>query len=188
MSIEIERTGRRSYLLGNTYAYRQLLRDAGAHFDGDRRAWWIGSGEQAQALLAKMQGAESAPDAQARKQAEMLARDAANILGRATYQGKSYYLVGEGQGSRGPWVRLLFRDGSKTFFADAGAVSVSSRYQRPKSLDSLRQYAERMRRETAGGECECSCHRNPRCTCETTGHNCPIHFDGCDRCGCEADW
>jgi hypothetical protein len=40
-------------------------------------------------------------------EAERLTFDQKNILGRAVYNGKTYYLVGKGTGQYGPWVKLL---------------------------------------------------------------------------------
>lgn len=35
--------GPRTYVLGDTYAYRVAIRSAGGHWDADRKAWWIGN-------------------------------------------------------------------------------------------------------------------------------------------------
>jgi hypothetical protein len=40
-AVTIERTGRRSYLVGNTYDVRLKIKEAGGHWDNDRRAWWM---------------------------------------------------------------------------------------------------------------------------------------------------
>ena len=37
----------------------------------------------------------------------------------------------------------------------------------------------------AMSDCRCRCHANPRCACARSGY-CPVHHDGCDRCGCES--
>jgi hypothetical protein len=62
-SITVERDGRRSYLRGDTMPVRGLLRDAGCHWDEDRRAWWIGSHAAALELAerARTAPAEAAP-------------------------------------------------------------------------------------------------------------------------------
>ena len=39
---DIVEEGRRVYVLGNTYPFKDKLRGMGFKFDGDRRAWWIG--------------------------------------------------------------------------------------------------------------------------------------------------
>ena len=49
-AITVERVGRRSYFRGDTLSVRNLLRSGGAHWDGDRKAWWIGSHDAALAL------------------------------------------------------------------------------------------------------------------------------------------
>ncbi len=36
-----ERIGRRVYLRGNTYQYKGALKDLGAKWDRDQRAWWV---------------------------------------------------------------------------------------------------------------------------------------------------
>lgn len=43
----IERVGRRAYVRGDTYALRHRLREAGATWDPEERAWWIGTGRVA---------------------------------------------------------------------------------------------------------------------------------------------
>lgn len=62
-TITVQRDGRRSYLTGDTLAVRGLLRSGGCHWDGDRKAWWIGSHDEALALAerARAASAEAAP-------------------------------------------------------------------------------------------------------------------------------
>ncbi len=155
MELSISREGRRSYFVGQTFAVKDALRNAGAHWDADKRAWWIGSKDEAAALVQQL--AAVAPKTEEQKKAEMLESDRSNIIGTATKDGKSYYLVGEGIGSRGPWVRLMFRDGSQTFFASRSDVKITKHYQRAQSLEGLRRYAELNRRMDAnehnGGRC-----------------------------------
>lgn len=45
--IHVQRDGRRSYITGDTIAVRGLLYDGGCHWDADRKAWWIGSHDEA---------------------------------------------------------------------------------------------------------------------------------------------
>jgi len=42
-AIEVKKEGRRYYLLGNTFPYKDDLRGFGANWDPQRRAWWISS-------------------------------------------------------------------------------------------------------------------------------------------------
>jgi hypothetical protein len=177
--ISVEQVGQRLYVTGNTYAVKDALKAAGCHWDGERRQWWIGAAKRSriESLIAKPMPASQDVAA------ERLERDRENIIGRAEYDGHSYYLVGEGSNDRGAWVRLMFRDGSKTFFKPASEARVTKRYGKPQTLDGLREYAERMKREAAGGPCECWCHRSHHCTCGSGF--CSFHHDGCDSCGCE---
>ncbi len=183
MALQIRQEGARLYILGNTYAVKDALSNAGCHYDGETRAWWIGVAKRDKINHLILHPLPESADVQA----ERLERDRNNIIGRARYDGHDYYLVGRGNGERGPWVRLLFRDGSKTFFKNAGEVQITKTYQRPQTLKGLQEYAERKKREAAGGPCECWCHtaRNPHCACETQGF-CSFHHDGCDSCGCES--
>lgn len=178
--IEIQIDGRRAYVVGQTFNLRNQLREAGCHWDTERRAWWISATKQevvAQVLAA------TPPRSDEERQAELLERDRNNILGRAEYNGKAYYLVGQGESpTRGAWVRLLFRDGSKTFFKSSAEVQITHLYQRPQTLDALREYAARAARERQTGVCACRCHRQADCSCPRF---CLLHHDGCERCGCE---
>ena len=104
---------------------------------------------------------------------QYLDRDRSHVLGRATYKGRTYYVVGRGQGQRGPWVRLMFRDGTKTFFADASLVETVASYQQPRTLAGLQRYAEQAREAKREGHgiqsrngCICDCADcNGRCRC-----------------------
>ena len=141
--LTLTREGRRTYISGDTRIYRNELKEAGAHWDPEKVAWWIGSHAVAEALVARLCTPEKTEAVKAETEARMLERDKAAILGRAKYQEKTYYLVGEGfSESRGRWCRLLFRDGSKTFFADASKVTILKRYEREMSLSRLQEYAD----------------------------------------------
>lgn len=158
------------------------IKALGAHWDGDRRAWWITSAKRAD--VERIIQAPGADKMAGDVEDQRLKRDQNNILGRATYDDQVYYLVGQGQGERGPWVRLMFCDGSKTFFKNAGEVEIIKTYQKPQTLKGLQEFAERKKREAATGVCECSCHSSGSCTC---GRGfCSFHHDGCDACGCES--
>lgn len=74
-------------------------------------------------------------------------RDDAKLLGKAQYKGHEYLLLWEGQTKRGTSAaKLAFRDGSKTFWADAGEYSVTKRYQDayhgPMTLGKLNRMAD----------------------------------------------
>ena len=181
MNITVSREGRRSYIVGQTYAAKDAIKAAGGHWDGDRRAWWLGSHETATALVERLSASPAQDDAAL--QQDRLVRDRSNIMGRATYQGRTYYIVGEGRSERGPWLRLLFRDGSRTFFAASSEVEVIKMYRETMTLAAIQRYAERMKDERVMGECSCDCHGSS----DDMGSGGLAKFDGCDRCGCEED-
>jgi hypothetical protein len=174
MTVQTTRVGSRTYIEGQTYAAREMLRAAGAHWDADRKAWWLGDHERALALAAKVAQMSDK---------ERLELDRENILGRASYNGHSYYVVGRGSNAKGDWVRLMFRDGSRVFFKDACEVRIEKLYEYTRTLRDLQRYAQAMRGKEMREERECSaCARY--CTCGT-GTFCSHHHDGCEQCGAE---
>ena len=127
MGISIEKVGRRSYLVGNTFAIKDRIKNAGGHWDGDKRAWWVSSAEKALELAghpsASGGGGESAPAG------GVGLGDGDRVAGKATYKGKSYLLVWEGTTSRGQAAKLAFSDGSKVFWANGGEYQVTKHYE-----------------------------------------------------------
>lgn len=53
LSITTERVGRRTYVRGATFPIRDALRGAGAHWDAESKAWWLGDDEKARAIAAR---------------------------------------------------------------------------------------------------------------------------------------
>lgn len=56
MAVTLERAKARVYFLGDTYPIRGDIKALGGHWDGDRRAWWVGAAKlaQAEALVASI--------------------------------------------------------------------------------------------------------------------------------------
>src|SRR5690606_13952379 len=52
-SVTIEKQGRRYYLVGNTYPVKDALKNAGAHWDRDRGAWWTSKADVAERFAAQ---------------------------------------------------------------------------------------------------------------------------------------
>lgn len=213
MGLTIETTGRRVYVLGDTYAIRDRLREVGCRWDPQRRAWWGGTAkrEAIEALAAHVLAGDGGPQ---RDEAPGLD---ATVAGRAEYKGRTYYVAGRVARGRthyddhvepitsrdGARVLLYSRDGQRQFWARlwAGPVGdvirvhdreqwsappdqaqIVKSYQRPTTIQRLRDYAAQRQAEQRG-EAECPvCQRN--CTCGT-GRYCHHHHDGCDRCGAE---
>lgn len=63
MSIQIQSEGQRVYVVGDTYAVRSQIKALGAHWDGERKAWWLGAAKRAaaEALVASLAAAPAAP-------------------------------------------------------------------------------------------------------------------------------
>ena len=183
MSIQIQKEGRRHYLIGNTFSIKDQIKSAGGHWDPDKRAWWVSKPDVAAKFTqTSLDFGEAAP---APKE-ETVHLDSRVIRGRAMYEGKAYYLLAQGisQASGRPYAKLCYRDGSKVFWAkDASQVVVQKTYEECTSINALRAYAERAKERQAEHGCGCSCHGAHYCTC-AKGF-CSYHHDGCDRCGCE---
>jgi hypothetical protein len=90
MSITMQTEGQRIYIVGHTYPIRDRLRSAGAHWDGDRGAWWIGASKRAdiESVIASAAAATSRPDRGAR------------VIGRARYRERDYYCLAESRDGR----------------------------------------------------------------------------------------
>lgn len=148
MTFAIEQIGRRHYITGNTYPHKTTLRDAGAHWDGARRAWWIGKRDVAEELVDQLKQAQAEP------KKETVDQDARVIRGRAEYKGKTYYVLAAGTSQRTgkPYAKLCSRDGALVFWArDDEPIKMLKTYDEPTSINRLRAYAERMKRERDNG-------------------------------------
>ncbi|WP_458317900.1 hypothetical protein [Mycolicibacterium brisbanense] len=180
-TIEVRKTGRRFYIQGAPYASRDTLRNAGCKWDPEEKGWWTGKADTAERIVAHLTSNAPDPDAP-----ETVSPSAAVLKGRATYKGKSCYVLADGISAKTgrPYAKLCNRDGSLVFWAkDFDQLRIDSRYQKPKSIAELREYAARMKREQETGECGCSCHGGPHCDCGRGW--CMFHHDGCPSCGCE---
>ena len=168
MTIVIEKTGRRYYLVGNTYAVKDRIKAAGCKWDPERRAWWTSKqdvAEEIKAALADVDDGHANGDG-----GRQGAGDEQVVAGRATYKGKTYYIAGRIERGRTRWDRdrvhpvetrdgakvlLVFRDGSKTFWAAREAVQVVKSYSTPQTIGGLREFAQRERRHREAGGAVC---------------------------------
>lgn len=159
-TITLEKTGRRTYLVGNTFPLRATLRDAGAHWDAERKAWWFGDTKKAAEIVASHTPAAETPTAASKPEAP---GEDAVVAGKATYKGKKYYLAGrivrgrthwddtvESIGTRdGQKVLLYSLDGNLKFWAqvDRGgapaeaAAKIDKLYSKPQTIGGLRAFA-----------------------------------------------
>ncbi len=156
--ITLEAEGRRLYFIGNTYPIKDKLRRLGATWDADRKAWWIGSTKRAEAEQLVSQVASEPTQTEMRRDETL--KDSDSIAGRATYKGKNYILVWEGETRRGQGFKLAMNDGSKVFWAQQGEpVTVTKRYQTDRDGNSMtfgrlkhlrKKYAEEIQSEQDG--------------------------------------
>ena len=132
MSIQIEKVGRRYYVTGNTYAIKDQLRSKGCKWDPDRKQWWTGKKDVAD----KIEGLQV--------QRSEKTGDDLEVIGRAEYKGRTYYVVWQGPTKLGHGWKLAFSDGSKVFWAKSenGEPRWAKRYAEAKTIGSLRQFAE----------------------------------------------
>lgn len=136
-TIEIQAQGRRYYLVGDTYPIRQELSAAGCHFDREtppasapKGAWWTSKIDVAKRFATSEETkGEPAPSSARDEQRDEKVADDTPVLGRARHKGREYLLLWEGATKRGQAAKLAFTDGSKVFWADAAAVTVTKRYQ-----------------------------------------------------------
>jgi hypothetical protein len=173
-NLTMQADGPRLYILGSTYPLRTQLRSLGAHWDADRRAWWVGVAKRPQVETLVAQLADGDASAQPTQTAHAPDPDA-RVLGRVRYQDREYYwLATSHDGSR---MLLAYRNGSRQFWADGAKVHVTKRYGRqdgrtgrvqyPTLSELLERAAEwrqmsdeaRARRQAireAGGVCRCA--------------------------------
>ncbi len=147
MPIRIEQRGRRLYFLGDTFNMKSKIKQAGATWDADTRAWYIGSTKRTEAerLVQEINGQGPA---QAPQQAALPLQPAAGqempddtkILGKALYKGKEYFVLFSGYTQAGYSVKLASRDGKIQFWVNipmvngvfqlhGGPVEVTKTYQ-----------------------------------------------------------
>lgn len=149
MTVTIEKTGRRYYLIGNTFAIKDAIKDAGGHFDGERKAWWLSNAAEAERLITE--ASDKSRDTVKAKNEAGISTDDECIIGRVEYNSKNYYLLYDGHKDGKKIRKLAFTDGSKVFWPkDADNVTIKSKYQNKRSIDDLRAFAEKAKSGQAG--------------------------------------
>ncbi len=120
MTITIEKTGRRYYLIGNTFAIKNQLRDAGCKWDAERRAWWTSNAEIAAQFSGEVKPKEKSEDELRDERAKR------PCTGKADYKGRSYYIIGHSRD--GQKFCLTTLDCSIEFWAEREACNVTKTY------------------------------------------------------------
>lgn len=153
--------GRRIYLLGNTYPIKDILSSHGCNWDSNRKAWWTGKQETADAIAKRIE------EKAAKGNDEKPGLDAV-VAARVEYKGKTYYMAGKIIRGRtrydneveGIWTKdgakalLYSRDGEMKFWADANLVDTKKHYTKPMTIKALKDYAERAKREPSDPNAE----------------------------------
>jgi hypothetical protein len=156
--VEIAEAGARVWVRGDTYALRGALREAGAHWDPDARAWWVARAKRA--TIERVVAAAPTPTDTPRRQ-EAPGPEAV-VAARARYRGRACYVAGRSvqpdgvapiATADGRRMLLYSWDGARQWWADAEAVEVVRRYRQPRTIEELAAYAEQARQREG--------HRDP---------------------------
>ena len=140
--MHVEKHGRRHYIRDLPFDQRHLARDEGCKWDPDRKMWWSGKADAAQAVV-DAAGSGSSQNVPAENTGRQL-----EVIGRAEHKGRGYLLVWEGTTKHGPACKLAFRDGSKTFWSNE--AKVTKRFKRSMTVGALLDYAEEQKSERNG--------------------------------------
>jgi hypothetical protein len=150
VSVTIQKEGRRHYLVGLPFG---SYRDQGANWDPERKLWWTGKLEVAEAL-ATQSTAKAAPKTEERTTGANTV-----VAGRATYKDREYFVVGKIErgdtryddrvnavmACDGERVLLSITDGSSQFWADCSQVQAVKVYNRPQTIGRLAKFAAKRR-------------------------------------------
>ncbi len=178
-SITLQLAAKRIYFAGNTFPIKDKIKALGGHWDGDRKMWWVGSAKaaEANALIAELAGSAASPASTDKPKVS----DDSKVVGKATYKGRSYYVLWMGRCNSGAEkAHLTVLDGSIDFWADLAACEITKRYSPREyrgrteytTIGGLRRFIEKARRVEASGEAMpmAGCQE-----CRNLGHM-------CDRC------
>jgi hypothetical protein len=136
--IIIQMIGRRAYLGGNTYPFKDKIKSLGAHWDMEKKMWWTGKREDAEDLVAKLNAQP--------KQTEKLDKNDKVIQGRVRYKGKVYWMLKTGVSPKSgkPYCKMAFLDGSTVFWNTMDEpFDVFHTYKSPISINDIEAYAKK---------------------------------------------
>lgn len=111
-----EKVGKRIYVIGDTYPIKDKLKNEGAHWDNDRKAWWIGAGKESAIQHIINPPVGSTPVAPVEKNLDDL-----RVVGKANYKGRTYYALWYGYSEKynGFRAHLSSLDNKIDFWCDA---------------------------------------------------------------------
>jgi len=179
MAITIERAGARVYLVGDTFPIKDAIKAIGGHWDGDRRAWWVGAAKMADAEA--LAGKAAAPGAAS----PPANADDVKVIGKAEYKGRNYYVRWAGICKSGAdKIHLTSLDGKIDFWADAALCRWVKHYEareyrgrtEPVTLGSIKRFINRAKRdEKSSAHGDAGWRSNGCSECRALG-------DWCKRC------
>ena len=191
MAITIERKGQRVYLIGDTFAVKDRIKSMGEHWDGDRRAWWVGQAKETQAReLAEQLSTSGATTSQKRPQVG----DDSCVVAKAKYKGRTYYVLWLGTTKSGAKkARLTVLNGSIDFWVDTAACEILKTYTPCEyrgrteytTLGSIRRFVERIKQDEANGDA--SPLKYPRTGCSCGSRDGIIQDTDCFTCRLDAE-
>jgi hypothetical protein len=179
MAVTLDRQGTRIYLTGDTYPIRDRIKAIGGHWDGDRRAWWVGAAKASEAE-ALVNGAASSPQSTETRKVS----DDSRVVAKVEYKGRKYYALWMGVCKSGASkAHLTVLDGSIDFWADMSLCTVLKRYETREyrgreehtTLGGLRKFIERVKSETP--------EQSAKRTYDAGWRN-----NGCASCRAKGDW
>lgn len=170
VQISTEKVGARIYVVGNTFAVKSQLKDAGCHWDGDRKQWWIGAAKAAAiaSLVGSVDGKEIKPGKE-----ELGDRP---CTGKVEYKGRIYFVIGRSEKTGKLWLTVL--DCSIDFWTAESECKWVKRYQAREdyrtgrdvhqTVGGIRRFIEKSKRDDAAIKSGC-----------TPDGWCLDHEDGC---------
>lgn len=159
MSITLQVEKARIYFIGNTFPMKDKIKAIGGHWDGDRKAWWVGSAK-ADAAKKLVDGTASVSASENASDGKKVADDA-KVIAKANYKGRTYYVLWMGRCQSGAEkARLTVLDGSIDFWVDLSLVEITKRYEPRRkfagygrgevdvyqTLGGLRRFMEKLKR------------------------------------------
>lgn len=186
MAITVQVQGQRIYLTGDTFPVKDDIKAMGGHWDGDRKAWWVG--------VAKREAAEQLASSSVSQTAKSTKSDApsrdARVKSRVTYKAKDYYVLAGSEREGKPRYLLAARNGAFQFWADGTACVLvkhyghedyrSGRMEYP-TLGYLMKASEKWAKMTASEREDAKDDAEAR----ARGERCPCSGGAC-RCGSDS--
>lgn len=146
-NITLQAEGRRIYVAGNSFPIKDAIKSAGGHWDGGRKQWWIGAGKKEE--IERAISATEAPVTQDGERAKETASDETQIRGKATYKGKTYFMMCESRD--GESAKLTTLDGKIVFWAKReNGMEVIKRYEAREERGNYGRGTGRYRFQTLG--------------------------------------